>query len=133
MPLALFNSLGFALLSSFMALVLGLTISYAIHRANWRWLDSFSLLPLSTSAVTLGLAYLIAFPRLAGSFWSIVIAHSLVAFPLVVRGLLASLRALAPKIIDAGRMLGSSPLKLFMACGTVPFKSEPDQQWGFSL
>ena len=109
---AIFNSLRFALLSMTLSLVVGFTFAYAIVRGGWRILDSLSLLPLATSAVTLGFGYLLAFPGLSVGFWGIVLAHTLIAFPFVVRSVLPALRALPPNLLHAARMLGSPPLTI---------------------
>ncbi len=109
---AIFNSLRFAFLSMFLSLIVGFAFAYAIVRGGWRILDSLSLLPLATSAVTLGFGYLLAFPGLSVGFWGIVLAHTLIAFPFVVRSVLPALRALPPNLLHAARMLGSSPLTI---------------------
>ena len=109
---AIFNSLRFALSSMTLSLVVGFAFAYAIVRGGWRILDSLSLLPLATSAVTLGFGYLLAFPGLSSSLYGIILAHTLIAFPFVVRSVLPALRALPPNLLHAARMLGSSPLTI---------------------
>jgi thiamine transport system permease protein len=106
------NSLRFALASMILSLVVGFAFAYAVVRGGWRWLDSLSLLPLATSAVTLGFGYLIAFPWLRASALGLVLAHSLIAFPFVARSLLPALRSLPPNIVHAARALGSAPLSV---------------------
>ena len=78
---------------------------------GWRWLDALSLLPLATSAVTLGFGYLLAFPGLAVSPWGYILAHTLLAFPFVARSLLPALRGLPPGPLEAARVLGATPLR----------------------
>jgi len=108
---AVLNSLRFALSSLAVSLLVGLGFAYAVVRGGWRALDALSLLPLATSAVTLGFGYLLAFPRLSGSAWGIVLAHSLIAFPFVVRSLLPALRGLPASLTEAASTLGSGPLR----------------------
>jgi thiamine transport system permease protein len=76
-------------------------------------LDPLFMLPLGTSAVTLGLGYVLALGRpplkLVGSPLLIPVAHALLAFPFVVRSLLPALRGLDPRLREAARMLGASP------------------------
>ena len=71
------------------------------------------MLPLGTSAVTLGLGYVLVFGRpplkLLGSPLLIPAAHALLAFPFVVRSLLPALRGLDPRLREAAQMLGASP------------------------
>jgi thiamine transport system permease protein len=79
-------------------------------------LDPLFMLPLGTSAVTLGLGYIVALGRpplrLIGSPWLIPLAHALLAFPFVVRSLLPALRGLDPRLREAARMLGAGPLRV---------------------
>jgi thiamine transport system permease protein len=82
-------------------------------------LDALFMLPLGTSAVTLGLGYLVALstPALAGlrsSPWLIPLAHSLVAMPFVIRSLLPALRGRNPRLGDAAALLGASPSRAWL-------------------
>jgi thiamine transport system permease protein len=108
---AIRNSLLFAVSSTALSLLVGFAFAYAVVRGNWRWLDGLSLIPLATSAVTLGLGYLLAFPLLRTSPWGLTLAHTLIAFPFVTRSLLPALRSLPPNLLGAATMLGASPLK----------------------
>ena len=109
----LFNSLRFAILGASISLVIGFSFAYSIVRSGWTWLDSLSLLPLGVSAVTLGFGFLLAFPKLATSFWGIPIAHALIGFPFVTRSLLPALRSLPPNLLHASLTLGATPLTIF--------------------
>ena len=107
---AVINSLLFASGTMLLALLVGFAFAYAVTRGGWRWLDEASLLPLATSAVSLGFGYLIAFPGLATSGWGLLLAHTLVAFPFVARALLPALRALPPALAEAAATLGAGAL-----------------------
>lgn len=109
---AIMNSLRFAVSSTALSLIVGFAFAYAVARGNWRWLDGLSLLPLATSAVTLGLGYLLAFPLLRTSPWGLTLAHTLIAFPFVTRSLLPALRSLPANLIGAATTLGASPLRI---------------------
>ncbi len=109
---AVMNSLRFAVSSMALSLVVGFAFAYAVVRGGWRWLDGLSLLPLATSAVTLGFGYLIAFPPLRASAWGLILAHSLIAFPFVARSILPALRGLPGSLTSAAKSLGSSPLSV---------------------
>ena len=109
---AAFNSLRFALSSTLLSLLVGLAFAYAVVRGGLRWLDGLSLLPLATSAVTLGFGYLLVFPQLAVSPWGLTLAHTLIAFPFVARSLLPALRGLPLSLPDAARTLGAGPLRV---------------------
>jgi len=112
---AIKNSLQFALMSTGLSLLVGFSFAYAVVRAGWKWLDSASLIPLATSSVTLGFGYLIAFPFLRTSIWGLVLAHTIISFPLVVRSLLPALRALPANLINAALSLGKSPLQILFS------------------
>ena len=111
---AIRNSILFAVSSTALSLLVGFAFAYAVVRGNWRWLDSLSLLPLATSAVTLGLGYLLAFPLLRTSPWGLTLAHTLIAFPFVTRSLLPALRSLPSNLVGAATTLGASPLKVLL-------------------
>ncbi len=74
------------------------------------------MLPLSTSAVTLGFGMIITLDQpplnLRTSFVLIPIAHALAGFPFVVRSILPALRSIPRSLTDAAAMLGASPLKI---------------------
>ncbi len=106
---ALRNSLLFAGASTVVALVVGFCFAYAVARGGHGWLDRLSLLPIATSAVTLGLGYLLVYPRLAAGPVGIVLAHALIGFPFVTRALLPSLRAVPRSLRDAASSLGAGP------------------------
>ena len=74
------------------------------------------MLPLGTSAVTVGFGFLIALdhPVDLRSSWIIVpIAHSLVAIPFVVRLLVPVLRSIDDRLRDAATVLGASPARVW--------------------
>jgi thiamine transport system permease protein len=82
-------------------------------------LDALFMLPLGTSAATLGLGYLVALsvPALAWlrlSPWLVPLLHTLVALPFVVRALLPALRARSPRQREAAAMLGATPLQSWL-------------------
>ena len=124
--LAAANSLLFSVEAMLIALALGIPAAYAIARGQSRRsgrgtgaavLDIVFLLPLGTSAVTLGFGFIVAFnaPPLdfQGSAVLIPIAHSLVALPLVIRSLLPALRGLNPRLREAAAALGASPSRVW--------------------
>lgn len=118
--LAIRNSLLFALLTMGLALFLGVPTATVLARSRgWagRLLDPIVLLPLGTSAVTLGFGYLLAFGRppldIRTSPALVPIAHTLVAFPFVVRTLLPALRGLNPDWQATAALLGASPWRVW--------------------
>jgi thiamine transport system permease protein len=73
------------------------------------------MLPLGTSAVTIGFGLLITMDRppldLRASPIIVPIAHALVATPFVVRALLPVLRAIDPRQREAAALLGAPPAR----------------------
>ena len=71
------------------------------------------MLPLGTSAVTIGFGFLITFDEapldLRGTWMIVPLAHALVATPFVVRAVLPVLRAIDPRLREAASMLGAAP------------------------
>ena len=118
------NSLLFAGATTVISLLLGTLSAYLLAppkrrkaRAAWRtWLDPIFLLPLGTSAVTLGFGFIVALDEpplnLRTSIVLIPIAHSLIAFPFVVRSILPVLRSLNPALREAAAVLGATSLRL---------------------
>ncbi|MBI1256798.1 MAG: ABC transporter permease subunit [Chloroflexi bacterium] len=115
------NSLRFALATTAMSVALGLITAYLLTRRDsrgWdgRWLDPIFMLPLATSAVTLGFGFIIALGKpplnLRTSEILIPLAHTLVAMPFVVRSVLPAVRAISPNVRGAARVLGASPLQI---------------------
>ncbi|MCX6027957.1 MAG: iron ABC transporter permease [Chloroflexi bacterium] len=118
--LAIRNSLFFAALTTLLALNIGTITAYLLARDRGRLgrlLDPIFLLPLGTSAVTLGFGYILALGRppfnLAASPVLVPIAHTLVAFPFVVRTLLPALRRLNPDWRESAAVLGASPWRVW--------------------
>ncbi len=120
---AIRNSLLFALATMLLSLVLGTLSAYLLapsgrgRQSRWQaLLDPLFLLPLGTSAVTLGFGFIVALDKpplnLRTSVLLIPLAHSLVAFPFVLRSVLPVLRSLNPALREAASLLGATPLRL---------------------
>lgn len=79
-------------------------------------LDTYLMLPLGVSAVTVGFGFLIALDRppldLRTSPALIPLAHALVAVPLVVRVLVPVLESVDPRLREAAGTLGASPARV---------------------
>jgi thiamine transport system permease protein len=116
---AIRNSLLFALATVVLSLLVGTISGYLLapsHRRGRTVLDPLFMLPLGTSAVTLGFGYIIALDEpplnLRTSPLLVVLAHTLVAFPFVVRSLLPVLRGLNPRLRAAAAVMGASPWRV---------------------
>ena len=109
------NSLRFAVIASVIAVLIGVMASSVITDGKGtlsRWFDLTLMLPLGTSAVTIGFGFIVALGEpidLRASFWLIPIAHALVAIPFVVRTTVPTLRSIPAETRDAARVLGASP------------------------
>lgn len=136
---AVLNSVAYALATVLIAVSLGLISTLLINRPktnhsslpsqsdsssfpiyaklrdflnNPRFLDPLFMLPIATSAVTLGFGYIIALNRpplnLRQSLVLVPIAHSLVAIPFVIRSVLPAVRRIDPKLREAAIILGAT-------------------------
>ncbi|MFQ5615048.1 MAG: ABC transporter permease, partial [Anaerolineales bacterium] len=120
---AILVSLGYAAMTAVLSLLMGLPAAWALARDSESWLnrilDPLLMLPLGTSAVTLGLGFIVALNRppldLRASPVLIPLAHTLVAFPFVVRSLTPALRSVQPRLRDAAAVMGASPWRVFQA------------------
>ncbi|MFC1532138.1 ABC transporter permease [Thermodesulfobacteriota bacterium] len=117
---AVFNSLIFAMAAMSMALVLGTLASVYLAGAKTgisSILDPIFMIPLSTSAVTLGFGFIIALDRpplnLRTSIMLVPLAHTLVAFPFVVRCIVPALRSIPNILREAAAVLGASPRRVW--------------------
>jgi len=127
---AMWNSLQTALWATTIAVVIGGVASLAIVAAgrSGRFLDAGLMLPLGTSAVTIGFGMLITFDIAPvdwrASWWLVPVGHALVAVPFVVRTVLAVLRAVDPAMTDAAATLGAAPARAFREV-VIPYLWRP--------
>ncbi len=117
---AIMNSLRSAAIATVIALVLGMAVSAGLVdlRARTRsWTQTLMLLPLGTSAVTLGFGMLIALDQppfdFRGEWWLVPVAQALVASPFVVRILLPVWTGVRLRLASAAAVLGASPMQTF--------------------
>jgi thiamine transport system permease protein len=110
------NSVVFGVAATAVALVVGGVAAAAATVRQDRLsaiVDRALMLPLGTSAVTIGFGFLIAFDRppldLRGSPLLVPIAQALIAVPFVVRTLVPVLRSIDQRLREAAATLGASP------------------------
>ncbi len=114
------NSLMYAAFTACAASALGVPLCYALaardsdapdqiarNRAA-RLGEALLLLPLGTSAVTLGLGYFIGLGALRTSPWLLPLAHTMIALPFFIRMLLPALRARDPRLAEAAASDGAT-------------------------
>jgi thiamine transport system permease protein len=114
------NSLRFAVVATAIALLIGALAAAALTRGAGRLVrgfDALLMLPLGTSAVTVGFGFLIALnspPLDLRSSWILVpLAQALVGVPFVVRIMLPVLRAVDDRLRQAAAVLGASPARVW--------------------
>jgi thiamine transport system permease protein len=114
---AVANSLRYAIAATIVAVVLGGLAAAALTRPTGRLsraVDATLLLPLGTSAVTVGFGFLIALDEpidLRASPWLVPLAQALVALPFVVRTMTPVLRSIDERLREAAAVLGASPAR----------------------
>ncbi|MGB5431989.1 MAG: iron ABC transporter permease [Acidimicrobiia bacterium] len=112
---AIANTLQFAVPAVLIASGVGLLAATVIVSASGRSgriFDTVLMLPLGTSAVTIGFGFLVALDQpidLRASFLLIPVAHALVAIPFVVRSTVPVMESIQHRLREAAAVLGASP------------------------
>ena len=119
---AMANSLTFAGITMVVTIGLGLMAAWILSDRKGKlvsFLDPLFMLPLSTSAVTLGFGFVVALDKpplnLRTSIALVPLAHSLVALPFVVRSILPSLRSIPGNLREAAALLGAGPWRVWLS------------------
>lgn len=109
------NSLGYAAATVVLSILLGFPAASALAKPTRleRVLDPLLIIPLGSSAVTLGLGFILAFGRWLTYPWLVPLAHTLVALPFVIRTLQPALAAIPDRLRQAAASLGASPLRVW--------------------
>ena len=127
---AMLTSLRTTAVATALAITVGALAALAITsaRRHGRLLDTGLMLPIATSAVTIGFGMLITFdvPPVdwRASWWLVPVGQALVAVPFVVRAVLPVLRGIDPQLHDAAATLGASPVRAWREV-TVPHLRRP--------
>lgn len=117
--LAVRNSIVFALTATLIAMLVGTAAAAAAVGQSRlaRAVDATLMLPLGTSAVTLGLGLLLAFRTGVfagrGALLLVPLAQALVAIPFVVRTMLPVLRGIDERLREAAATLGAPPRRVW--------------------
>ena len=112
---AIGNTLQFAVPAVLIASGIGLLAATVIVSASGRSgriFDTVLMLPLGTSAVTIGFGFLVALDQpidLRASVLLIPVAHALVAIPFVVRSTVPAMESIQHRLREAAAVLGASP------------------------
>ncbi len=115
---AIFNSIGFGVAATLIALPMGMVFAYVIARLRWRGqrlFDALLMAPLATSSIVVAFALLQTFNapplRLVGTASAVIIAHAVIIFPFIVRALVPVWENLDFKLVEMARSLGASRLR----------------------
>jgi thiamine transport system permease protein len=115
------NSTGVAIAAMILAVSLGLISAVMLTQSQPTWLrllDPIFMLPLATSAVTLGFGYIITMNKppfsLRSSILLVIIGHTLIGLPFVIRSILPAIRSLNPRLREAAELLGASPWRRWL-------------------
>ncbi|MGZ9223196.1 MAG: ABC transporter permease, partial [Anaerolineales bacterium] len=109
------NSLGYAGATVVLSLLLGFPAALALAKSTRleRILDPIIILPLGSSAVMLGLGFIISFGAWLASPLLVPLAHTLVALPFVIRALQPAIASIPERLRQAASSLGASPLEVW--------------------
>ena len=109
------NSLGYAAATVLLSLLLGFPAALALAKPTRleKILDPLIILPLGSSAVMLGLGFIISFGVWLASPLLVPFGHSLVALPFVIRTLQPAIASIPQRLRQAASSLGASPLEVW--------------------
>ena len=112
------TSLQMAVLGTVIALIIGIPAAYALNRhriALPGWLSTLFVLPILVPEIVIGFSLLRSVSVEAGVpvWYALLIGHTLLVLPYVIRVISASLASFDFSIEEAAISLGSPPLKTF--------------------
>jgi putative spermidine/putrescine transport system permease protein len=111
-------SLPIALAASVAATLLGTLTAICLVRCKLvarNVVEGFFMLPLLIPSILLGAALYLVVARIgvAGAFWTIIVGHTLLGVPYVIRVVGAGLAAVDPRLEEAAISLGCTPAQAF--------------------
>jgi len=109
------NSLTYAGATVILSLLLGFPAAFALARPTRleKVLDPLIMLPLGSSAVMLGLGFIITYGQWLTSPLLVPFAHTLVALPFVIRVLQPAIASIPERLRQAAAALGASPFEVW--------------------
>src|SRR5258706_8532798 len=112
---ATLNSISYAGATVVLSLLLGYPAAFALAKPTRleRILDPLIMLPLGSSAVMLGLGFIISYGKWLTSPWLVPFAHTLVALSFVIRTLQPSIASIPQRLRQAAASLGASPFEVW--------------------
>ena len=112
---ATLNSLAYAGSTVILSLLLGFPAAFALAKPTRleKVLDPLIMLPLGSSAVMLGLGFIITYGKWLTSPLLVPFAHTLVALPFVIRTLQPAVASIPQRLRNAASSLGASPFEVW--------------------
>ena len=112
---AIQNSITYASATVILSILIGFPAAVALSKptALDKLLDPLIMLPLGSSAVMLGLGFLLTFGKWLTSPLMVPVAHTLVALPFVIRALQPAIASIPQRLRQAASTLGASPLEVW--------------------
>jgi len=112
---ATLNSLSYASATVILSILLGFPAAFALAKPTRleKVLDPLIMLPLGSSAVMLGLGFIITFGIWLTSPILVPFAHTLVALPFVIRTLQPAIASIPQRLRQAASSLGASPFEVW--------------------
>jgi thiamine transport system permease protein len=109
------NSLAYASGTVILSLLLGFPAAFALAKPTKleKVLDPLIMLPLGSSAVMLGLGFIITYGRWLTSPLLVPLVHTLVALPFVIRTLQPAIASIPQRLRQAASSLGASPFEVW--------------------
>ncbi|WP_297436401.1 iron ABC transporter permease [Thermococcus sp.] len=113
------NSLAFGISTVLLSTLVVLPVAYILHRWNFRGkrlFDVLVMLPLASSPVTLALGYIKVFHSTPLYYTAaiVAIAHTVIAYPFVLRSVSMALRKIKPNLFEAALSLGAREWRAFL-------------------
>lgn len=116
---ALKNSLVIGIMTTILALVLGILIAEGLNKSNFKGksiITELFMMPMLVPGIIVGIS-LFRFEselKISGTLTGLIIAHTVLAVPFVVRTILASLAGLNPNFELAAQNLGANKMETFL-------------------
>jgi len=117
---AIVNSLLFGSLTMIVSVPLALMTAHIMVRRKFigkGFLDMLLLFPLGASSVALGYGLVKAYSsgplQLTGTWYIVVMVHSVIAYPLGARAIYSSIKAVPKDLMRAARSMGAGPLEAY--------------------
>ena len=102
------------------SLPLGVGIAFLLTRREFpckNLFDAIVMLPLGISSISLGLGYVRSFHKpplmISGTWYAIVFAHTIIAYPFVMRAVSPILKKMQASLIEAALSLGATRARTF--------------------